>query len=346
MLIRRYRLYAPRDIQCDVYDEEICNNQVLVRPLMWSLCKADLRYYFGERDPKILKQKLPLGLIHEAVGEIVFDPINKDNIGKKVILIPNQSFDNNNYSNYSRQSKFYSSSLDGFMRELIPIDVENTLDITKLSTKSSQLEVLCMSELISVSLHALRRVNIALDGQINDHNYKIGVWGDGVVGFLTALVIKKYLPKSELVLFGKHNDNMMRFSFVDRMVNVSEDCNELHSFDFCFECVGGVGASNAINQIIDLAKPCSKIALLGVSEEIVGVNTRMILEKGLELIGCSRSERIDFILVKEFLEKFPNTFSIIGSMITNRVDFNSINDINEAFRLDKSTRWGKTIIKV
>ena len=43
---------------------------------------------------------------------------------------------------------------------------------------------------------------------------------------------------------------------------------------------------------------------MGVSENFVDINTRMILEKGLSLLGNSRSGYEDFAASIEFLEKF------------------------------------------
>ena len=50
-----------------------------------------------------------------------------------------------------------------------------------------------------------------------------------------------------------------------------------------------------INSIIKYIKPQGSVMLMGVSENKVAINTRDILEKGLTLIGCSRSGRKDFI---------------------------------------------------
>lgn len=49
-----------------------------------------------------------------------------------------------------------------------------------------------------------------------------------------------------------------------------------------------------INQIIDYINPEGTISILGVSENPVAINTRMILEKGLRMFGSSRSGRKDF----------------------------------------------------
>lgn len=54
------------------------------------------------------------------------------------------------------------------------------------------------------------------------------------------------------------------------------------------------GSQQAIEQIINIINPEGSIALLGVSELPIQVNTRMVLEKGLTIIGSSRSGLKDF----------------------------------------------------
>ena len=54
------------------------------------------------------------------------------------------------------------------------------------------------------------------------------------------------------------------------------------------------GSQQAIEQIINIINPEGSIALLGVSELSIQVNTRMVLEKGLTIIGSSRSGLKDF----------------------------------------------------
>ena len=64
------------------------DDQVLV-PTYLSICNADQRYYQGTRDKKILNQKLPMALIHEGIGKVVYDPTGTFRIGEQVIMIPN-----------------------------------------------------------------------------------------------------------------------------------------------------------------------------------------------------------------------------------------------------------------
>ena len=69
-----YQLVAPRRFEIKYSDIDLNNNKVIVRPTYLSICNADQRYYQGLRDAEILRKKLPMALIHEAIGEVVRDP--------------------------------------------------------------------------------------------------------------------------------------------------------------------------------------------------------------------------------------------------------------------------------
>ena len=49
--------------------------------------------------------------------------------------------------------------------------------------------------------------------------------------------------------------------------------------DHAFECCGGEGSGNAIDDIIRYIRPQGTVMLMGVSENKVAVNTRNVLEK-------------------------------------------------------------------
>ena len=83
-----YQLTAPRAISIKYENIDFTQN-VIVKPLYMAICHADQRYYTGNRDKKILDKKLPMALIHECCGEVVFDNTGHFKIGDKVVLIPN-----------------------------------------------------------------------------------------------------------------------------------------------------------------------------------------------------------------------------------------------------------------
>ena len=90
MLSRVYRLTNPGVFQ--EFQEEVIflQDKVLVCPTHLSICHADQRYYQGLRPREILKDRLPMALIHEAAGIILSDPQGKWNPGQKAVFIPNQ----------------------------------------------------------------------------------------------------------------------------------------------------------------------------------------------------------------------------------------------------------------
>ncbi|MDF2566968.1 MAG: ribitol-5-phosphate dehydrogenase, partial [Oscillospiraceae bacterium] len=121
-----YQLISPKVISVKFDDVEPTQDLVLVKPTHLALCHADQRYYRGLRDKAVLDKKLPMALIHEAVGTVVIDKRGVFKPGDKVVMIPNIPGDGPACveENYQKGSRFRSSGYDGFMQEyvLIPHD--------------------------------------------------------------------------------------------------------------------------------------------------------------------------------------------------------------------------------
>lgn len=170
----------------------------------------------------------------------------------------------------------------------------------------------------------------------------IGVWGCGSVGYITTLLLTKCFPESKIVIVGTRMEKLSYFSFADDMKMITE-LEPNFRIDHAFECVGGVKSADAINQIIDYINPEGTISLLGVSEEPVDINTRMVLEKGLQLIGNSRSGYSDFKKSVELLQD-KQMQAYLSNIISEELEINNINDINEAFDKDINNEF-KTVMK-
>lgn len=84
-----YRLVAPRRFEIAFEDINLFGENAIVRPTYLSICNADMRYYLGTRDAKVLAEKLPMALIHEGVGEVFLDPTGTFKTGDKVVMVPN-----------------------------------------------------------------------------------------------------------------------------------------------------------------------------------------------------------------------------------------------------------------
>lgn len=336
MINQSYRLTSPRVIKAELIDEKLKPNDIIVRPKYLSICAADMRYYTGNRDKKALKKKLPMALIHEAVGQVIYDPKGKIAKGTKVVLIPNTPVEKDPIikENYLRSSSFKSSGIDGFMQSVVCIDRNRVIPYEKIEERTAVL-----LELMSVGMNAIDKFEKISHKRRN----VIGLWGDGNVGYALAVLLKNVYPDSKLIVFGAMKEKLDYFSFADETYLVSDDLSDI-KIDHAFECVGGRYSEDAINQIIDLINPEGTISLMGVSENHVPINTRMVLEKGLTLIGNSRSGYDDFKKCVDLLENNTKVARTMSKIISDEVIVHTIQDMTNAFDKDSNNAF-KTIMK-
>lgn len=337
MLNTVYRLVAPRRIEVAFNDIDLFGEDVVVRPTHLSICHADQRYYQGLRPAEILAQKLPMALIHEGIGEVVYDPKGEYKPGECVVMIPNTPVEKDEViaENYLRSSKFRASGFDGFMQEQVAMGRDRLVRLPKDIDKT----VAAFTELVSVSVHALRR----FDKIAHSRREKVGIWGDGNLGYITAIFFKAMYPDTKLYIFGADREKLAGFTFADETVMVQDLPADLY-VDHAIECVGGDASQKAINQIIDHIHPEGCISILGVSEYPVPINTRMVLEKGLRIFGSSRSGREDFQKTVDMYEAHPEILSYLSNIVGATVEIKSIADMKRAFELDIQNNLGKTIM--
>ncbi len=336
MINAQYKLVSPRKIETVFSDIQLNTDDVIVRPEMMSICKADIRYYFGMRDRKVLKQKLPLVLIHEAAGRVFYDPSGEMKPGEKVVLLPNiPGKDERAEENYRLDSRFRSSKADGFLQEVMSLPESQLVRYENIPA-----EIAAFTEFISVGVHS---VNTYLARRKNPPR-RIGVWGDGSLAYVVSSLIRYYLPEVHLTVIGVQRNKLDLFQFADELYTIDEISPENVWFDDTFECVGGQPSEDAISQMIDVIRPEGTITLMGVSENPVGINTRMVLEKGLTLIGRSRSGRKDFEEAVRILETDPVFARRMKIEISEILNVRNIEDINAAFERSRAVDF-KVILK-
>ena len=337
MLNTVYQLKGPRQFEIAFEDIELDDKNVIVRPSHLSICNADQRYYQGKRAENVLKEKLPMALIHEGIGEVVYDATGTYKPGTTVIMIPNQPAEKDNViaENYLRSSKFRASSVDGFLQEYVSMAPDRLVVLPEGINRV----VAAYTELVSVSFHAISRFLKTAHARRDT----IGVWGDGNLGYITSLLLRYRLPESRIVVFGISEYKLSDFSFADETHLVSEIPEDL-VIDHVFECVGGSVAPAAINQIIDIVAPEATISILGVTEELAPINTRMILEKGLYLFGTSRSGREDFTGLIKLYEQHPEMVVYLENITGSVIDVRNVGDIAAAFETDIHKLIGKTVM--
>lgn len=335
MINRVFQLTAPRRIEPVSQEIVLQEGGLLVRPRYLAICAADQRYYMGQRKAEVLKKKLPMALIHEATGTVLYDPQEEIPAGTEVVMIPNtpsQNSDGEIKENYRTDSRFRSSNLDGFLQDVVQINRDRVIKLP------SDDEVYVLCELLSVAFNAVKSMD---SGAQNPK--RIGIWGDGSVGFAVAVVLHFLHPEAELILFGKHPKKLQYFSFVQKRFLI-DDIPDGIELDQCYECVGERGSGDALEQMLERIRPQGSIALMGVSEFPIPVNTRVILEKGLRLVGNSRSGKEDFQDAVELLETEKSARSYLRSIISRTVPVNGTESIHEAFDTDWMNDF-KTVMK-
>ncbi len=329
-----YQLTNPQFISvklCDVNTD----GKVLVRPKYMSICHADQRYYRGLRDMKVLMKKLPMALIHECCGEVMLDKTGTFKVGQQVVMIPNTPTRKLNYiyENYDEKSKFLSSSSDGFMREFVDLSPDRIVPFDGIPP-----HIACITEFYSVAIHAVERmINFA-----HIHRDEIAIVGDGSLAYVVASTLRERLPNSRITVIGRRPRKLARFLFVDKTY-VDYDLPEDYSCDHAFECAGGEGSYDAIANIIKHIRPQGTVMLMGVSENQIPIDTRLVLEKGLTIVGCSRSGKKNF----EDAVALMQTQRIrrrLGSIIHEDEPVRSIDDIHRVFATDQDTPF-KTVFK-
>lgn len=334
MLNYVYQLVSPKIISIKFEDIDV-KNKVVIRPNYLAVCHADQRYYQGKRDAKVLRKKLPMALIHEGCGEVLYDSTGSFAKGQKVVMIPNipGKKDSEIYENYAKGSGFLSSGKDGFMRELVNMPADRVVAYEGIDDS-----IAAITEFVSVGMHAVSRL-----GKIaHSHKDTIGIWGDGSLAYITSCILKYKFPQSKIVVIGKNINKLNNFSFVDQTYLV-DDLEPGFSIDHAFECAGGEGSYYAIDDIIKYINPQGTVMLMGVTESKVPINTRDILEKGLTVVGSSRSGREDFEAAVEFM-KNKSIQRRLKTIVFEDEPVRKLADIHRVFRNDLNTEF-KTVFK-
>ena len=329
-----YQLTNPQFFSVKLCDVNI-DGKVLVRPKYMSICHADQRYYRGQRDMKILSEKLPMALIHECCGEVITDKTGTFKNGQQVVLIPNIPVRKLPYiaENYDEQSKFLSSSGDGFMREFVDLPPDRIVPCDDIP-----LHIACITEFFSVATHAVDRFRKIAHGCREE----VAIFGDGPLAYVVATTLKELMPETKITVIGRRLRKLARFSFVDKTY-LDYDIPPKYTFDHAFECAGGEGSDDAINSMIKHIRPQGTMVLMGVSENQIPITTRTVLEKGLTIVGSSRSGKENFEQAIRLM-KTRRVRRRLGSIIYEDAEVCNIDDIHRAFATDQDTPF-KTVFK-
>lgn len=343
MLVRSYKIAAPRRFENYIDDVILNKDEALIKIDKAAICKADLRYYIGNRDPRLLGLKYPLNLIHEAIGTVCKDEGKDFNVGDKVVFVPNIIPDSADFErlkkyntpelgeNYCSEALFASSNFDGFSKEYISYPKRNLLKLPEGIDNN----ILVFLELTSVAHAAYRRIKFKKGDMA-------AVWGDGNLGFILCSLLKA-MGIETVIAVGKHMDKLERFPADKVFITGDPDIEKLN-IDASYECVGGNFAEAAIDEMINSVEIGGKLVLSGVSESKIPFNTRKILEKGISIYGITRSNVEDFKSAISLM-KISEYSNNISKLILGEKVIGNIGDFSDAFEEESHNKnLGKYIL--
>lgn len=334
---------------------------VLVRVLRVGICAADLRYIAGRRPPEVLRQKLPLVPGHEGVGEVieVGPGVTEVVPGDIVAVVPNIPCYVQNPeaypsiekacracrpggagSNYCTDVAFLASTVDGLMQTHV---LHPAWGLIKLPDEVP-LEVAVLAEPISVAIAAARQVAIPCDAPVC-------VLGAGVVGYLMALTLSRAfgVKKDWLTVTDVRPQRLEVVKpFANTIATNSKNgpCAMDDSAALIFECAGGQAAHRTIPQAIRFLVPGGVCMLLGVTEGLVPIPTRLILDKGLTIKGTTRSTKDDMEEAVELLRDRDFRAAAARVLYPETFPAGSIESISDAARIaDNPASYGRVLLR-
>ena len=331
MINQKIKLINPKTFK--IFEEEIKKDGIIIKPKYLSICKADLRYFNGFRPKEILNKKLPLVLIHEGVGKIVYSDNKNFKINDKVCLVPIQKYKSNlNDYNYDYlNTKFMSSSSDGFLQKYIKLTSENLIKIKELKPELATLEV---GSIVMQSIKRLKKFNI-------NNIKKMAIIGTGSIGLWSSLLYKQIF-NCQIDIVGNNIQKLEQFDFIDNRFLFNEFDGK---YDLIIEAVGynsDIIFDRAINNLNNLGT----LLVLGVNEKLIQFNMRKVMEKGVVIISSHRSVRDNFVECISLVEKHKFLQENLKKIVSKqfKINIDDISDIENIF--EQCNHQFKTIIEV
>jgi ribitol-5-phosphate 2-dehydrogenase len=357
-----YRIIAPWEIEPEErHIKSIPEGMLLLRPLWIGICAADLRYVAGRRPTEVLRQKLPLVPGHEGVAEVVGIGPGVEDVspGDRVAIVPNIPCyvqDPETYpsldeacdacrpggagTNYCTDVAFLGSTVDGVAQTHL---LHPAWGVIKLPD-DMPLDVAVLAEPVSVAIRAAKQVDIPAE-------LCTCVLGAGVVGFLMTLTLSKAfdVKKDRLMVTdvrAPRLDAVKSFAMTTLSSQANGHCNFESTYGLIFECAGGQAAHRTIPQAINMLAPGGVCMLLGVTEGLVPIPTRLILDKGLCMKGSTRSTKKD---VEEAVELLRDPdFRTAAAKVLYPATFpaDSAESITRAARIaDDPASYGRVLLR-
>jgi threonine dehydrogenase-like Zn-dependent dehydrogenase len=336
--MRALVLRQPGDTAIEEVEEPSPDDgQILLRVKRVGLCGSDLNSYRG-RNPLV---KFPRILGHEIAATIVHNTPGRPDLiaGTDVTMSPYTSCGKcascrRARPNACEHNQTLGVQRDGALTEYITASPE------KLYPAKLTLKELCLVEPLTVGFHAVARGRVTSE----DIVAIIGCGGVGLgsvaaSGFIGARTIAIDVDDKKLELARKAGAtdfiNTARESMHDRLVELTDG----HGPDVIIEAIGlPVTFRAAVEEVAFTGR----VVYIGYAKEPVSYETRLFVQKELDILGSRNATPEDFRAVIQMLEqgRFP-----VDDAVTAVVSLDEVPECLAAWSEDPS-RFSKIMVRL
>lgn len=286
----------------DIPRPEVKLGEALLRVRRIGLCGSDLNSFRG-RNPLITFPRIPG---HEIAGTIV--SLNGDHPhfspGMDVTLSPYSNCGKcaacrNSRNNACKYNQTLGVQRDGALTEFISIPVE------KLYAANLSIEELCLVEPLTVGFHAAARARISSKDTV-------AIFGCGGVGlgavaasaFRGARTIAIDIDDAKLAIAREagvaHTANSQRQDLQSVLAELTDGLGPE-------VIIEAVGTPDTFRAAVDLVAFTGRVVYIGYAKEPVAYETRLFVQKEIDILGARNAQPNDFRDVIQMLEqrRFP-----------------------------------------
>lgn len=321
----------------DVAKPEMRPGEALVRIRRVGLCGSDLNSFRG-RNPLVSFPRIPG---HEVAATIV--SLSEEHphfsAGMDVTLSPYTSCGKcascrNNRNNACKYNQTLGVQRDGALTEYISVPVE------KLYTANLNLEELCLVEPLTVGFHAVARARVT--GKDTVVIFGCGGVGLGAIAasaFRGARTIAIDIDDSKLAIAVKSGAAHVIHS---QRQNVASALSELTNGSGPDVVIEAVGTPDTFRAAVDEVAFTGRVVYIGYAKEPVTYETRLFVQKEMDILGTRNALPEDFRTVIQMLEqrRFP-----VESAITTLVSLTDAPEILRMWNADPS-RFTKIMVSL
>lgn len=288
------------------------DGEVLLRVRMIGLCGSDLNSFRG-KNPLVQFPRIPG---HEIAATVVEAPDSQDviSIGTNVTLSPYTNCGKcaaclRGRPNACQFNETLGVQRDGALTEYI------TAPLAKLYRANLSIKELCLVEPLTVGFHAVSRGRVACTDVV-------AIFGCGGVGlgaiaaasFAGAITIAVDLDDQKLAIArsagAAHTINTSRESLHDRLLQLTHSLGP----DVIIEAIG---LPQTFRAAVEEVAFTGRVVYIGYAKEPVAYETRLFVQKELDILGSRNALPQDFQRVIQMLEehRFP-VDAAVGSIVS------------------------------